>query len=258
LRCFAVVGAACLGLVGLAVAVDAPVVNEPSTVAELPFEESPYVPNSGCTGCHVVRREELVKNWRASAHAKATPAADASGIELYRTVTGLLPDGSYEHVGVGCQMCHGPGLRHDESSQVRYILRPQLITPRRAIMVCGQCHATGTTADGIGVPTGYLPGLDLGKSLTLTDDATGPRARYNEFMRTKHGTASSVTCTSCHNPHGGDVPHSLKLAEPDKLCAGCHTAGSAKATTTCTSGATGSCTGCHMPEGSHDVRASVR
>lgn len=212
-----------------------------------------YAGTGRCLGCHSQTRPELVQAYRESAHAKAEPAADAEGAGLYRATVALREDGTFAERGVGCETCHGPGSRHRTSAMPRHlILRYGETEPARADMVCGQCHATGTTEEGSDYPADFLPGDDLAEKLQLEDGASGTFARYNEFLASQHYASGVVHCTTCHDPHGSaDQPSMLRSAVPD-LCAACHPDEVAKPAEHAPGGEVGTCVSCHMPGGSHD------
>ena len=209
-----------------------------------------YTGQTVCVGCHDQKAPDLVLAWRNSFHAAARPVDGARGLALYRAVTGLQPEGKYRDAGVGCEACHGPGSLHRESGMPRHIMRYRDLSPARAAMACGACHSVGHTADGLDYPAGYLPGDDLAAKFTLDPQATGVAARYNEFLRGPHGRSGKLSCTACHEPHGGQVPHQLK-AEGNRLCADCHPTEAERPARHKPGAERKQCTACHMPGGNH-------
>jgi len=162
--------------------------------------------------------------------------------------------GTWKELGVGCEMCHGPGSAHagsgDEKATIMDVA--QLDAAHQA-MVCGRCHSRGKSKDGkYAFAAGFRPGDDLDQSFTLTADVPkgAMNAEYNELRLGggKH-LASGAVCTTCHDPHGAQ-PRQLREAG-NQLCLKCHAGkltgaqhseGALRALT---------CTKCHMPGGKH-------
>jgi predicted CXXCH cytochrome family protein len=135
--------------------------------------------NTGCAGCH------------ATGYDKAT--------------------NTLAEVGIGCEMCHGPGkehvLGHGDVSK---------ITASTDAQVCGQCHTGGKAANGSSWPVGYRPGMKLGELLNLPvvdPHATVPSSslhwrQYPLWAASAHANAvtalqssghASAACYKCHS-----------------------------------------------------------
>ncbi len=188
---------------------------------------------------------------------------------------------SWSEISVGCEACHGPGSAHvawanaphegkpypddgrglaarlDERRGVTWTrdaasataTRSAPRTSEREIDVCAQCHARrGQFADG------YVAGrafLDYYRPALLTAPLYYPDGQqrdevYNwgSFLQSKM-YAAGVTCSDCHEPHGGTL-----RAQGNALCTQCHAAGKFDATAhhhhrTGSPGA--QCANCHMP-----------
>jgi predicted CXXCH cytochrome family protein len=188
---------------------------------------------------------------------------------------------SWSEISVGCEACHGPGSAHltwanaphegkpyagdgrglaarlDERRGVTWTrdaasataTRSVLRRSEREIEVCAQCHARrGQFADG------YVAGrafLDYYRPALLTAPLYYPDGQqrdevYNwgSFLQSKM-YAAGVTCSDCHEPHGGTL-----RAQGNAVCAQCHAAGKFDATAhhhhrTDSPGA--QCANCHMP-----------
>jgi predicted CXXCH cytochrome family protein len=209
-----------------------------------------YVGSITCEGCHMEEPSPVAGLYRGSAHEAATPEEGATGAELYRRVT-IGPSG--EPVpGVGCEACHGAGRKHRQSGMPRHLAwLPRDGDKPTFIATCAQCHAEGTMPGGEDYPVGYAPGGPLPADFALTEGATGPFARYNEFVGSKHFASGTVACTDCHNPHGSpDNPSMLSVAG-DAICAPCHAEETSDPAAHRPDDFAEGCVGCHMPGGSH-------
>jgi hypothetical protein len=192
-------------------------------------------------------------------------------------------DGFLNDLNVGCESCHGPGSAHSAAlgANGRLLVRPELLTPSREVMLCARCHdsylGNGTVVNG--QPLNALdefPPPGISRAAFLADHVTrnGPdvgdywpdftHAMHNQmhasdFLRAKHyrNARELVSCSSCHDVHGGTgFDHGL-IADPDAtdspLCMTCH-AGQIASTAVHTEAVLGvahggffaSCVECHM------------
>jgi len=157
-------------------------------------------------------------------------------------------DTSKAALGVTCEACHGPGLKHVqamEASQLqqgigdeegrRLIFDPGSLSPGDSVDFCGACH--GAWWD---VKLSHVRGI------------ANVRAQPYRLMSSKcwgKGDAR-LTCATCHNPH---EPLSKASSWYDSKCLACHvTSPTAKPTkerpgVACPV-ATKDCTTCHMPK----------
>jgi len=142
--------------------------------------------------------------------------------------------------GVQCESCHGPGGDHVDSIKAGHVKPGSIrslakMDPEQSSEFCGSCHRTWQTVMmmGIkGVNTARFPAYRLTSSpcFSLTDQR--------------------ISCTACHDPHGGLVTDDKFY---DAKCLACHSAGSAGKVC---SVAKQNCTSCHMqrvspPEAHH-------
>lgn len=167
------------------------------------------------------RRLDLADSWD-------DPAYDWEQSCAYCHVTGFEVERErWEDDGVQCEACHGPGEIHADlaSDAGRRPDEEELAEIRAAInlaldpQTCGQCHARGTSENGLPFPEGYFPGGALEDTFTLvaldqtdhwwsTGHARLMNMQYNEWINSAH--ASSLTdlreyesaddsCLTCHS-----------------------------------------------------------
>ncbi len=149
-------------------------------------------------------------------------------------------DGRLDEIDIGCESCHGPGSSHLEARGER-IVSPSLLTPERETLLCGRCHSRPEGAHGSEAPIsngGAMPwaGLrraELGGYVQRVDDADlhasgdsrAHHQEYSDFIRTTmyRNDAILMTCSSCHDAHGGDEAHDLIDSPRESAnCTTCH------------------------------------
>jgi predicted CXXCH cytochrome family protein len=165
-----------------------------------------------------------------------------------------------DEINVGCESCHGPGSEHvANGGRSRFIVNPRLLSAERSSVVCGRCH---DRRQGFGGPTiGYTqavsetgelarPGIGRHELLTKFTDpvkkgptmpgegredniwpddvhSNKPHQQYADFLKSKmyRNDRLLVTCSDCHDLHGGPYARFL-LHDPDDssspLCQRCH------------------------------------
>jgi len=141
----------------------------------------------------------------------------------------------------GCETCHGPGAEHAKSKgKVQNMRKLDEVTPREASGVCLQCHDRGDHANWWG-STHESRGLSCISCHKIHHDGKPPQAllaretvfdtcrtchlrRIANLARSSHMPVreESITCTSCHNPHGGQGPSMLKQYSVNENCYSCH------------------------------------
>lgn len=202
-----------------------------------------------CAGCHVTGHERYKDS--ATGQLLVRAVDDPNG-EL-----NIDDDPSPDEINIGCENCHGPGSKHIQNGgSHRYIVSPKYLAAERSSVICGRCH---DRRQGIGGSVaGYTqainekgqimrPGGSRALMLTEYTDAIkkGPRPgqeiwdddvhskfphqQYADFIKSKmyRNDRILVTCSDCHDIHGGTPYRRWLIHDPDKakspLCQRCHT-----------------------------------
>ena len=147
-------------------------------------------------------------------------------------------DVRYSELNTGCEKCHGPGSAHTGSYKAEAIINPMKLSYDRNIESCGQCHSRGVSKPygSFGYPWNdkdnkpYMVGEPLdtyyqfkpGEWGGLQAHAKSHHQQWHDLLRSKHSNAK-VTCTACHDPHGGPNRYQLvKQSNNNDLCLACH------------------------------------
>jgi predicted CXXCH cytochrome family protein len=224
---------------------------------------------------------ETVDRWlpnerRASVHVTDAPAFAQIASEEIARMGGRQPDsgaGSRDvahraidavragfdasalvEVGIGCEACHGGGREHASDPAVRTTLVPT--APWLAVglpngraqainRVCARCHQV--------LFSGYPFTWEGGRRDSGAGGSHINSGEARDFLL--GGCASAMSCTTCHDPHGGSDPQKMRafdtvagnavcttchteLGDPERLRAHAHHA---------PNGAGAACAACHMP-----------
>jgi DmsE family decaheme c-type cytochrome len=90
----------------------------------------------------------------------------------------------------GCEACHGPGKAHVDGGGDKTKIRTfENLSPKQTSEICLRCHA--------------------GKE------------EHNNYKRGEHWR-NDVSCTNCHNPHGGKTTYKMLEQKEPQLCFSCH------------------------------------
>ena len=178
---------------------------------------SPYAGSELCAGCH----EDIAKTFDKSAHHRIT---------LKKQWT--------ENA---CESCHGPGAKHAETNEAKDIRNPAKLTPSEVDRTCLTCHKnqpaqTGRIRGGhfrneVGCTSCHSIHAEPAKLVSRN------ASKINEKCASCHTDVwlafqkphahrlpqGAMSCTDCHNPHGGFLPNSMRTANANEPgCFKCH------------------------------------
>jgi predicted CXXCH cytochrome family protein len=189
-------------------------------------EKEGYAGSEACLVCH----EDLGKAFLKSRHGS------------------LETNSSRGWKGQSCESCHGPGAKHGEAAEAKFILNHTKASPREADASCLSCHKNQSTHAGriSGSHAKVLvscischsvhhalndPAAPLFREFSGSGPASAPRlsfqtsraSRTNELCSSCHMSAwaafqrphahalpqGAMSCVDCHNPHGTSRPFGL-------------------------------------------------
>ena len=177
---------------------------------------SGYVGAETCKACHETEATSLA----ATSHGK-TGVADWSG-------------------GIACETCHGPGAAHADSGDPSKIRVLRTLPGPEQSAACLTCHERGDRShwqgsahDGRGLScltchtihqTGKPHPALLKKATEFETCGSCHLRRKASLMRSAHMPLreGTMTCTSCHDPHGSTGPSLLKQESINDNCYSCH------------------------------------
>jgi DmsE family decaheme c-type cytochrome len=177
---------------------------------------SGYIGADACKACH----EDAATSLAATRHG-TTQVADANG-------------------AVGCETCHGPGAAHAESGDITKIRVPRTLPEAEQSAACLTCHERdershwqGSPHDGRGLScltchkihqAGKPHQALLTKATEFDTCGSCHLRRKSALMRSAHMPMreGTMTCSSCHNPHGSTGPSLLKQESINDNCYTCH------------------------------------
>jgi len=175
-----------------------------------------------------------------------------------------------------CESCHGPGLKHTETTSAEDIRNPAKLPPSQADSSCLSCHTMQPTQ------VGRVQGSHAQNQVacaTCHSVHTPPQAAQNRAARLNaqcatchisqraafnrpHGhrlNQNAIHCTDCHNPHGTQMTASLRLStggEPG--CLNCHNDKRGPFVFEHAPVRLEGCNSCHEPHGSANPRMLTR
>lgn len=158
----------------------------------------------------------------------------------------------WSETGNGCESCHGPGSAHVELMQKNKpaakdadLLIKKLHAQTEQIDNCGACHARRARLkeDPANETMHQTWRPELLHGGLYFDDGRMRDEVFNigSFMQSKM-YAAGVTCTQCHEPHGGKIK-----IEGNGLCTQCHAPETYENTKHHNANKNAQCVSCHMP-----------
>jgi predicted CXXCH cytochrome family protein len=182
---------------------------------------------------------DMAPNEQSAREMPLTMPVDSGCLHCH--VSGLasaLPDARNHYAsapfafgGITCSACHGDAAAHLASGGMVHMLNIDALEPARRDSVCLTCHLEGQAAvDRIGKrPEDFRPGDNL-FDYTLYfvyrgENGSGGRAtsQWEALLKSacKQKSGERLTCTTCHDPHGGPSPEN-RIAFYRQRCLKCH------------------------------------
>jgi predicted CXXCH cytochrome family protein len=240
-----------------------------------------FVGSETCKACHEDRFNEVARTTHGKLHERS----------------------SWKDKVVGCESCHGPGKEHVEGGGDKTkIINPRNLDPKAASESCLACHAGKESHNNFRRGDHWrnnvscndchsahgpnLPNQKLG-STTFIGEASAQRANLANKAMLKNSEPQlcischsevkaqfskpfrhkvlegTMTCSDCHNPHGGFDQKQTKLAVgADQTCVKCHTNKQGPFVFEHATLKLEGCSSCHTPHGSSNPkmlkRSSIR
>jgi len=196
-----------------------------------------------CGNCHIGPQGK----WAETGHAEAWDGLQDSGHaqafceschttnELGNVVTeaagyNAVPEERYHDVT--CESCHGPGLDHVQNPNNATIPDAPIDVGADNTLGCGECHQGAHHPfteqwenSGHANVTGFAASRD---GCADCHSGNGALAKWGvEPAYLEAGSTVSITCATCHDPHGSDNPADLRFpvggVEVElNLCSQCH------------------------------------
>jgi nitrate/TMAO reductase-like tetraheme cytochrome c subunit len=164
-------------------------------------------------------------------------------------------------LGVTCEKCHGPGVKHvayqtanPKDITAKYIINPKNFSRQQSLDLCAMCHG--------GLPDAKKPAFEFTAGDKLSDyfniDTTSISSVSIDVHGNQYGMlraskcfrmTSSMTCMTCHNPHENEKGQTSLMSQK---CGSCHDGKhegdvQCKLTAKIGSRIKNLCTDCHMP-----------
>jgi DmsE family decaheme c-type cytochrome len=225
-----------------------------------------YVGQTECRSCH--KHDKIWNSFYKNPHFKSV----VSGKE------------GPEHAG--CESCHGPGKAHVEAGgDIDTVVNAfSVMKPKQIIAVCLNCHGNEFSRANIrrsehtendvactachSIHNAATPKYLLAKSETETCYGCHSDVRSQFNLPFKHRVNEGfMTCSDCHNPHGGFTP-TFGMGQTSKMlnqshfneqpCLKCHVDKRGPFVFEHQVGEVDGCITCHRPHGSTNAKLITR
>lgn len=154
---------------------------------------------------------------------------------------------------IGCDRCHADGENHTRHPFPGSIVNPSKLAIRERDSVCEQCHLESATV--VLNPNRYWSDFHPGERLEQIEThyvyraATGnqlpigavSQAEQLALSACARGSAGTLWCGTCHNPHGEPADRRLQIKQ---ICESCHQPAEVASIHKTTPD---DCVSCHMP-----------
>ena len=225
----------------------------PQTPFNRSADASKYAGTDTCVLCHEGKSHNAGPHWKTSLAKSKGPGWE------------------------GCESCHGPGKDHvDGGGDKSKIVSFKTIAKGEATHICLDCHQLGEehsnftrsahSANNVGCidcHSAHKPAVQE-RLLKVAQPQLCYSCHQNvrpDFNRPTHHRVNEglVTCTNCHNPHGGFLTRQLRAtAAQDTVCFTCHTDKQGPFTFEHAPVKTEGCISCHSPHGAANPRMLKR
>jgi hypothetical protein len=154
--------------------------------------------------------------------------------------------------GIACESCHGDASAHVRTGGKAAVVNPATLSAERRDSICISCHLEGdASVERAGRSAlDYRPGDRISDYLSFfvfksKDALSRGVSEVEQFnaSRCKLASGDSMSCTSCHDPHGYPTPTERPQYYRSK-CLACHNSPTFMSTH---HPETQDCTSCHMP-----------
>ena len=215
-----------------------------------PKSKEGYIMSETCTACH----EDIGKSFAKSRHAI------------------IDTDENRGWKGMACESCHGPGAKHGEAAEAKFILNPAKAATRQADAACLSCHRNQTTSAGRVKGSHGVGQASCVSCHSVHHESRAHRETANALCTSCHLEAkaqfarphthrvaqNAMTCLDCHNPHGtirqAGLASTARAQNNEPGCLKCHTDKRGPFAFEHAPVRLEGCNACHEPHGSANPR----